>query len=64
MDIDSVRRYFSLFLAAISIFALIFIMYSIVVISKIAQDRKKKQEIQKGYAVEKITPSPTPLITR
>ncbi|OGK09432.1 hypothetical protein A2767_05295 [Candidatus Roizmanbacteria bacterium RIFCSPHIGHO2_01_FULL_35_10] len=59
MDLDGVKKFFSLFLAAISIFALIFIMYSIVVVSRLAQDKKKRQEIKKDYAGEYVSPSPT-----
>jgi len=49
-------------MTALGIFVLIFIVYSIFVISKIAQD-KKKHEIEKGYAGEQVTPSPSPFPT-
>ena len=62
MDLDRIKKFFTLLMTAFGIFVLIFLMYSIFVISKIAQD-KKKHEIEKGYAGEVITPSPSPYAT-
>ena len=62
MDIDKVKRYFTLILTALGIFALIFLMVSIIIVSRIAQ-KKDKKEIKEGYAEEKITPSPSLSIT-
>ena len=59
MDLDRIKKFFALLMTALGIFVLIFIVYSIFVISKIAQD-KKKHEIEKGYAGELVTPSPSP----
>ena len=60
MDLDGVKKFFNLFLAALGIFALIFITYSIFVVSKMAQD-KNKHEIKKGYADEYVSPRPSPV---
>lgn len=62
MELDKVKKFFTLLMTAFGIFALIFIMYSIFVISRVAQ-KKEKQEIKKGYAGEPITPSPSPILT-
>ena len=63
MDFDGVKKFFSLFLAALGIFVLIFIAYTMVIVSRIAQDKKKKQDIKKSYADEYVSPriSPTKL---
>jgi len=57
MDLDGVKRIFNLIIAALGIFALIFIFYSIIVVSRIAQDKNRKQEIKKDYAGEYISPT-------
>ena len=59
MDLERVKKFFTLLITALCIFVLIFIIYSILVISKIAQD-KEKHEIKKDYAGELVTPSPSP----
>ena len=61
MELDRVKKFFTLLLTAFGIFALIFIMYSIFVISRVAQ-KKEKQEIKTDYAGEPITPSPSPTL--
>jgi len=48
-----------LFLTAFGIFALIFLMVSIIIVSRSAR-KKDRQEIEKGYAGEKITPIISP----
>ncbi|OGK11567.1 hypothetical protein A2954_01770 [Candidatus Roizmanbacteria bacterium RIFCSPLOWO2_01_FULL_37_12] len=57
MDLDKIKKFFTLFVAAFGLFVLMFIIYSIFIISRVAQ-KKEKQEIKKNYAIEKITPSP------
>lgn len=61
MDLDQIKKYLSLFLTALGIFAIVFIIYSIFLISRYAQ---QQQEIKKGYATEKLTPSPSPRLTK
>lgn len=58
MDFAKTKKIFSLFVAAFGLFVLIFIIYSIIVISRVAQ-KKDKQEIKTDYASEKITPGPS-----
>lgn len=60
MDLDSVKKFFSLFLAALGIFALVFIVYAMVIVSKIAQDKKRINQIKKDYASEYVSPTPSP----
>lgn len=61
MDIDNLKKFINLLIAALGIFALIFIVYSMIIVSKIAQDKKRKQEIKKGYADEYISPTVFPV---
>ena len=56
MDLDKVKSFFNVFLTAFGIFVLIFILYSIIIASRIAQ-RKDRQEIKKDYAGEIATPT-------
>ncbi|OGK09433.1 hypothetical protein A2767_05300 [Candidatus Roizmanbacteria bacterium RIFCSPHIGHO2_01_FULL_35_10] len=56
MNTNRLKKFLSLVLTALSIFALIFIIYSIVVISRIAHDKRKKQEIKIDYADEYVSP--------
>lgn len=61
MDLAGVKKFFSLFLAALGIFALVFIAYAMVIVSRIAQDKKKIQEIKTDYASEYLSPTTTPI---
>lgn len=63
MTLDQIKRYLSLFFTALGVFLIIFLIYSIILISRLAQE-KEKHEIEKGYATEKISPSPTPKIIK
>lgn len=63
MDIDRIKKFFTLLMTAVGLFALIFIIYSIFVISRYAQ-KKEKHEIKKDYAGEIVSPSPSPSPTR
>ncbi|OGK16323.1 hypothetical protein A2774_05265 [Candidatus Roizmanbacteria bacterium RIFCSPHIGHO2_01_FULL_39_12c] len=56
---NNIKRFFMLFLTAFGIFALIFLMVSIIIVSRSAR-KKDRQEIEKGYAGEKITPIISP----
>ena len=62
MDIEQVKKFVSLFSVAFVLFIFIMITYSIFVMSHFA---RQKKEIEKGYAIEKITLtpalSPTPI---
>lgn len=57
MSFDKLKQFITILMLALGLFALIFIIYSMIVISRVAQN-KKKQEIKKDYAGELITPSP------
>ena len=61
MDLDRVKRVFTLFLTAFGIFSVIFLTVTVFMISRIAQ-KKDKQEIKKGYAEEMVSVTPTPSI--
>ena len=61
MDLEKARKFFSMLLAAFGFLVLIFIIYSIFLISHYAQ-KKEKQEIKTGYAGELVTPSPSPTL--
>jgi len=61
MDLERVKKFFALFLTAFGFLVLIFIIYSIFIISRYAQE-KRKHEIEKGYAGEQVTISPSPPI--
>lgn len=63
MDFDRIKRYLSLFLTALGVFVIIFLIYSIFLISRMAQ-KKEKHEIDKGYATEQITATPTPNVIK
>ncbi len=56
---EKVKKFFWLFLTALGLFVIIFLIYSIVLINRYARE---KQEIKKGYAEEDMTPTLSPPI--
>lgn len=62
MDLEKAKNFFTMLLAAFGFLVLIFIIYSIFLISHYAQ-KKEKQEIKTDFAGEPVTPSPSPYPT-